>query len=274
METIFKILEINMTPPTDYGWFHLTFMLLIILATVLITVFFKESDDKVFRRIILISWIIMVSLEVYKQFVFTFSYSDGKISSDYQWYAFPYQFCSTPLYVLPFIAFLKDGKLRDFFSSYICSFSLFAGIVVFFYPNTVFCDILGINVQTMVHHGLQVVLGVFVLIHERKKLNVKYFLKAVAVFVIMVAIAVILNEAVFYLLRSNGLDDTFNMFFISSHFPADLPVLSTIYEIAPYPIYLFAYVFGFSLASFIVLSLGGGIIKLAKTIQYKKYAKN
>ncbi len=271
METILKILETEMTTPTNYGWFHIMFMLLILSATVLITAFFKNSSDKVFRRIILISWLIMVTFELYKQFVYTLSYSEGKLTADYQWYAFPYQFCSTPLYVLPFIAFLKEGKIRDFFSSYISSFSLFAGLVVFFYPNTVFCGTLGINVQTMVHHGLQVVLGVFVLVHEREKLSIKHFIKGIAVFVVLVAVAVILNEAIFAFLTSNGHDDTFNMFYISSHFPADLPVLSTVYDIAPYPIYLLAYVLGFSLASFIVLSIAGGIIKLVNNVKAKKY---
>ena len=37
------------------------------------------------------------------------------------------------------------------------------------YPNDVFSTQLGISIQTMVHHGMQVVLGVYVSVYNRNK---------------------------------------------------------------------------------------------------------
>ncbi len=270
MKLLFDFLEKEITTPTNYGWFHILFMALIITATVLLTVFFKDCNDKTFRLIALISWIVMLTLEIYKQFIYTFSYTDFGVVGKYQWYAFPYQLCSTPLYILPMVAFMKEGKARDFFTAYLSTFSFFGGVVVFFYPNDVFCSLLGINVQTMVHHGLQVVIGIFMIVHEKKKINLLYFLKGVAVFAGLAAIAIALNEIVYAVFASKGIDQTFNMFYISRHFPVHLPILSTVYETVPYIVYLAAYLVVFSIAALLVLYLVVGIIKLTNLFKIKK----
>ena len=173
MEKLLSILELKMKTPTNYSWFHLVFIVIVIGVTVFLCLKFKNCSDKAFRRIVLISWISMVVLEFYKQFVYSYSVEPSVIEWDYQWYAFPYQLCSTPLYVLPFIAFMKDSKFRDCFVAYMSTFSLFAGIAVFLYPNDVFISTIGINIQTMVHHGLQIVLGIFFIVYARKKFSKK-----------------------------------------------------------------------------------------------------
>ena len=45
------------------------------------------------QKIILISGFIMLIFEIYKQVIFTYQVGH------YQWYAFPFQFCSTPMYL-------------------------------------------------------------------------------------------------------------------------------------------------------------------------------
>ncbi|MBR2024679.1 MAG: YwaF family protein, partial [Clostridia bacterium] len=166
---ILNLLEATMETPTNFGWFHLMFVVIVILTTIFLCVKFRDCDDKIFRRIALISWIVIVALEIYKQIIFSYNYDNGVVTWDYQWYAFPYQFCSTPLFTLPFVIFLKDGKIRDAFILYMSTFSLFAGLAVFAYPNDVFIDTIGINIQTMVHHGLQIVFGIYFAVYSRKK---------------------------------------------------------------------------------------------------------
>ena len=108
-ERFIHFFEGEMETPTNYGWFHLMFIGIVILFTVFLCLKFKDCDDKIFRRITLICWITIVALEILKQLVFSFEFDGTNAVWDYQWYAFPYQFCSTPLYVLPFIAFLRDA---------------------------------------------------------------------------------------------------------------------------------------------------------------------
>lgn len=262
-EKFVHLFEGLMTRPTNYGWFHLMFIGIVIVATVLICIGFKNCSDKTFRRIMLICWLVMAVLEVYKQVVFTFECDDAGVGSwDYQWYAFPYQLCSTPLYVLPFIAILKDNSLREAFASYMSFFSLFGGLAVFFYPNDVFVETIGINIQTMVHHGLQIVLGIFCTVYYRKRCNIKRYLKSVPVFAALTAIAIVLNEWVYAVFTAKGIDETFNMFYISRHFDCSLPILSDVYAKVPYIVFALIYILGFALVSFILYLIQRGIIAL------------
>ena len=272
MQGFFDFLEIQMAKPDSFGWFHLLFVAITIAVTVLLIVKFKDCSDKTFRRIALISWVVMVVFEIYKQIVFTFSCTDGVVTGNYQWYDFPFQLCSSPLYMLPFVAFMKEGKVRDFFQSFISTFALFGGLVVFFYPNDVFTTTLGTNIQTMVHHGLQIVTGIFFAVHARPRLNIKYFAKSIPVFVGLMIVAVILNEAIWPAIASSNPNDTMNMFYIASHTPNHLPLLSMVYSAVPWVAFLFIYIIGFCVASIAVFYAIVGGIKLTKKIKSRKNA--
>lgn len=275
MQALYNFFDLKMPVPTSYGWFHFLFIAIVIAVTVLLCTYFKNSSDKVFRRIMLISWILLVVLEIYKQLNYSISFPDGVFTWDYQWYAFPYQFCSTPLYVLPFLAFMKKGKVRDCFEAYISSFSLFAGLVVFIYPNNVFINTIGINIQTMVHHGSQIVLGIFCVVYNKKKLNFKYFLKAVPVFMTLLFIAVLLNETAGAYIKT-AFDETFNMFYISRIFPCTLPLVSLFYPpTLPWFAFFLVYSLGFCLAATAIFYIVLGLIKLYDKIKIKiSTAKN
>ena len=171
----------------------------------------------------------------------------------YHWYVFPFQLCSTPIYILPFIIFLKDGGVRDAFISYMALFSLFGGLVVYLYPNDVFASTMGINIQTMVHHGMQIVLGVFFVAHSRRRFNLKFFLKSTLVFVALVVIAIVSNEIMYVYITNKGIaNDIFNMFYISRHYPCTLPILADIYKMVPYPVFALIYILGFAIVSFVI----------------------
>ena len=269
-EKLLHSLEGEMTEPTNYGWFHLMFVAIVILTTVVLCTKFRNSSDDTLRRIVLICWIVIVVLEIYKQLIFSFECDEnGIVTWDYQWYAFPYQLCSTPLYVLPFIAFMKDSKIRDCFIAYISSFSVFVGVAVFFYPNDVFVETIGINIQTMIHHGLQIVLGVFLFVYFRNRVGIKHYLKGIPVFAVLVTVAIVLNEWVYASFTAQGIDETFNMFYISRHFDCTLPVLSSIYPLVHFVVFSLIYILGFVIVSSIIYFLQIGIMKLVYKIKGK-----
>ncbi len=264
-------LDAQMQRPGMYGWFHLIFLAVTIIATVLLCVFCKNCSRKSFKWIMFSAWLAMLIFEIFKQLTTSFEYnpSTQKVVWDYEWESFPFQLCSTPLYILPFIAFCKEGKFRDSLIAFLSTFALFGGLATMLLPATVFVETVVINIQTMVHHGLQIVVGIFALVHERKKLNLKYFLRSLIVFGVVLVIALVSN-----LIMKEILTEKFNMFYISPYYPCVLPLLEIIYVKVPYVVFLLIYIIGFILAAFAIYMIQYGFIKLGMRKRKKESRQN
>jgi hypothetical protein len=265
---ILKFLQLTMERPTLYGLWHICSLILTVAACVCTVIFFRNASDKTMRRVLAVMWGIMVVFEMYKQIVYSFHVDGDMITFDFQWYAFPYQFCSTPLFALPFLIFMKDGPVRNFFTVFVTGFVLFAGVAVMIYPGDVFISMIGINIQTMVHHGLQVVMGVMLVAYNRRRMTLPNLGGSIAVFASFAAVAIILNEIAYAVFAANGIDETFNMFFISRHYPCTLPILSSIYPAVPYPVFLLIYLAGFALVAALFFGIEKGILWLTSRRKY------
>ncbi len=239
---VYNLFDRRMTTPTNYSTFHIVCIILCISAAVLLITLCGNASEKFVRRLAAALWIIIVALEIGKQLLFGFDVEDGRLVWDYAWYAFPFQFCSSPLYVLPFVAFARDGRIRDSAILFLATFSLFAGICVYVIPGDVFVSRIFINVQTMVHHGVQLFFGAYLAYRSRKRLTLKNLPSAAAVFAILVSVAMILNLTVHNALRAAGQDDTFNMFYISPYYQCHMPILSAIDEVLPSPAFIVVYI--------------------------------
>ena len=250
--------------PATFGIFHIICLAVLVALTFTVCALFKNSSDKTINRFTAIVWIVLVVLELYKQVIYTVDLEGSVFALDYRWYAFPFQFCSSPLYILPVIAFTKREKLRNCCLAYMMSFSFFAGVAVMIYPNDVFTETLGVNYQTMIHHGSQVLMGALYAVRYRQRTNKRYFLGGIAVFAAMVAVATVLNVVVYRIFVLNGITETFNMFYISPHFDCTLPVLSIGWEMVPYAIFVCCYFFGFILAAALMFLILKAVSKAVK----------
>ena len=208
---------------------------------------------------VFITAVVVTLAELYKQINYSFSYTNG-IDFDYQWYAFPFQFCSTPMYAGLLAGLLRKGKLQDALYAYLATFAVFAGLCVMIYPGDVFVHTLGINIQTVICHGSMICVGVYLFHTGTVKLEHRTILKAMAVFSCTVSIAVVLNEIAHW---SGLLDrEVFNMFFISRHCKPSLPVYSLVQTVVPYPWCLLIYIVAFTLASYLILLLAKAVHKI------------
>ena len=262
MDFLVKLIELarsEMEIPTNYGWFHLIFIGITVIASILMCVFFGNASEAKVRRACFVMWVVIVVLEIYKQLMYTFAVDGGSIVTDYEWEFFPFQLCSSPLYILPFVAFLPSGKVHDMMCAFMIAFSIFGGICVYIFPGDVFCPYIAINLQTMIHHGIQIVSGVFLAARYRDRLKIKYYFGGAVIFVAMMGVAMLLNYVVTPLLRGAGIDDKFSMFYVSPYEACHLPILSMIYPLVPFPVFLVIYLFGFMLAAAIIFYIAKGI---------------
>ena len=250
--SVLRDLDVQMTVPEQFGWFHLLWIFLTVLTTVLLCVTHKMWDDKRVRRIVFITAVIVTVLEIYKQLCLGFYFAeDGTL--DYEWSSFPWQFCSMPMYVGLLTGIFRKGRVHTALNAFLATYATFAGLCVMVYPGNVFIDSVGINVQTMVCHGSMVAVGVYLLYSGYVKLHHKTLFSAMTVFVVTLCNAVFLNEVIYCAGVLGG--DTFNLFFVSPYFETPLPIYSWLQANLPFPICLAAYFAAFSLAAYLVLLL-------------------
>lgn len=267
-QMICALLDSRCERPAMYGPYHLFCLLLTAALTVLAVHMGRRHDAKQVNRVLLGTAVLVIVLEIYKQFNYTFG--NGLQQPHYQWYAFPFQFCSTPMYLGLLAALLRRGRVHDSLCAYLCTYAVFAGAGVMLYPNTVFIDIIGINIQTMICHGSMPPIAALLLASRHVKPEKQTILKALPVFLCCVGIAAIMNEIAYF----TGIleEHTFNMFYISPHCQPSLPVYSLVQNVLPFPVCLIVYVLGFTAAAFIMLLLAMGMGHLAK-ISHKGSAK-
>ena len=263
-EKILVALDAKMPEPQIFGWFHIMCWGITIIVTTLLCLYAvknRNNKEKLarFTRIVVLTYsILTILLEIYKQLNYSFDSKTGEWH--YEWFAFPFQFCSTPMFIGLIAGCCTGGGFQKFLYSYLATFALFAGLCVMFYPGDVFTETIGINIQTMICHGGMVVMGVYLWFSKQIKFEFKTILKALSVFCVLVFVALNLN----IIFHTTGNTATFNMFLIGPYHACTLPILSLIYEVAPYPIFLIVYIVGFTIAATIMLLCAMGIHFIVK----------
>ena len=259
---VLSVLNTQATEPVPYGMFHLAWFAGSILLGVLLCRLRPEGEEKFVRRLLLITAVVCLVAEAYRQVHYGFTLEGGQVIPDYRWYIFPFQFCSTPMYVALMAAIAPRGRLHNALCAYLATFALFAGTAVMVYPVTIYTATIGINIGTSICHGSMIMLGIYLCYSGYVPQDRTTLRRAVPVFGVCVLIAMLLNE----LAHLSGLlsEHTFNMFFISPYCDPSLPVYSLVQEVLPFPACLIVYIAGFTAASWLILLAGMGIARLAR----------
>ena len=265
-------------PPENYGWYHLMWLAIMIAATILSCVFLakkhnKKTDDKFIFSI----GFMLIVIEIYKQIFYTLD------AGRYQWYSFPFQFCSVPMFVAFIAPLIKKESIKEAMYKFLATFGLIAGISVMLYPDsTLNTPYITILVHTMLWHSSMVVMGVYLIVARGYGKNIfKDLLPALYIFLIIVAIAVVTNLIAYhtYFNPELGLDpyeNSFNLLFLSPYYDSPLPILSDIKELANgqlnfmYIVFLLCYIVAFTLGVLLVLSF----VYLIRYLHEVKHVKN
>ena len=98
-EKILYLLQIEMNEPKPYGWFHLMWIFFVIISIVVLFLLRKKHSEKQLKIVLGVYGIIALVLEITKQLIWSFNYDqiNNIVTWDYQWYAAPFQLCTTPI---------------------------------------------------------------------------------------------------------------------------------------------------------------------------------
>ncbi len=264
LKILIEMADVSMEQPKPYEKFHI-FCFVTVGIISLLCLLLMNCRDSTFRAVIMLFWLSMAIMELIKTVTVTHTIVDEQVIFKYNWVDFPFQLCSTPIYVLPFLAVLPDSAFRDVFASYTIAFAFIGGIGTFLFPETVLGTTWFGNIHTMNHHGIQIITGIFVTAWYRKRLNLKFYLKGAFLFVLMFLIAMWLNTDFYeYLMLSNE-HIGFNMFYINPNEPYRLKFLAEIVNKLPIHllhVYYFASVILLSLLIMIIFRSGFGSVRL------------
>ncbi len=237
-------------PPEPFGLFHLGALAVILLFCVTAVLLRRRlpRGERHLRRALLIFGAGLLLLEIGKQIAYSYTPEAGWA---YNWDRFPFQFCSTPIYVALIAVCLPAGRVRQALLCFLATYSPVAGCAVLFYPAAdVFHEMVFLNLHTMLWHGAMLLFGLWLWLTEAVTPSVKTALTAAAVYLPLPCIALILNELEMALGFAGAY--TFNMFYVARDGFCMIPVLSWIQAHMPYPVFFAAYT--------LTLGAGGALV--------------
>lgn len=251
-EKLLYALQKEMTEPIPFGWFHLVWLGFMTVAIIILFMQRKRYSEKQLKIVLIVYGIIAFLLELFKQLIWSFNYdlANNIITWDYQWYAAPFQLCTTPMYISLICLFLKDGKLRNSLLSYIAFVTILGSITTIFVPESCFTSDILVNIHTMWLHYGSFAVSIYLLMSGAVKINKQNLKNAFIVFIVFVLMAEFLNIVIYH----SGMlgDETFNMFYISPYFISSLPVFDIIQQSVPFIVYLLSYIVAMLLGSVII----------------------
>lgn len=260
LDKFILLLQTKMKEPFAWGVFHISCILIMLVVLGVLFILRKKHNEKQLKIVIGTYGIVAFILELLKNISWSYTYDTvfNIVTWDYTWYAFPFQLCTTPIYVCLICLFLKKCRVRDYMLSYVSFITIWGSIATILLPDSCLIDEILINVNTMWIHLASFVVSTYLLFSGEVKIKREYLFGAFKVFLIFVLMAFTLNVAVYNSNILNG--ETFDMFYISPYFAKDLPVFSQMYDLLPYYLYLPGYI--------TILCLGGtSVYYITKTVQ-------
>ncbi len=251
--------------PSPFGMFHLVSLGLVMLLFALMIAFRKRlpKGERALRITLAVFGVSLLFLEVGKQVVCSFDLMTGW---GYNWSKFPFQFCSTPIYVALAAMWMKEGKVRRALLGFLATYSPVAGASVLFYPaSSVFSEIVFLDVHTMVWHGMMLLFGLYLWLSGAVLPLLKTAGGAALVYAPMNFIALALNEASYAWGFAAGYD--FNMFYTGRMGKCLIPVLNDIQKACPYPVFFLSYVLVLGVSGLLVTLCMMGIERIAGKVK-------
>ena len=197
-----------MDPPPVYGTFHLVFSIagtLLALAAALCLARLIRSR-KGAGRVLFVSGLILALMEAYKQLFLTFIAGQGS----YEWWSFPFQLCSMPMYLCLILPLFKEGRLRTVLMTFLADYGILGALATFIDPSGLMRPYLALTVHGFLWHILLFFIGFYILAARLADLSVPGFARTLPLLGLCCLTAELLNTA----LHGFG---TLNLFYISPY---------------------------------------------------------
>lgn len=243
----------TMVPPKPYSRFHILLTASGALSAVLFAAYFsgqtvhKEAAGakETFSGHILFSCgLLLAAMEICKQGFLFFIENDGR----FNWWYFPFQLCSVPMYLCLGWPLLRSDALKKTFAGFIQDFGLLGGIMALAVPPGLMHPYWIMTLHGFIWHFILIFLGLYCAMSRLTDFGPKGFLRILPLFFVCCLIAIAIN-----VLAGPGADA--DMFYLSPYHPSSQPVFHRISVILGILPGMLLYILSMVLGGFLVHSV-------------------
>lgn len=210
MKDILEKTAWSMIPPAPYSLFHLLFVSVGLISVVFLSYYTtrKIKNDGI-PRLLLICGIILASAECYKQLFLYYVVND----QTYNWWYFPFQLCSLPMYFCLVIPFVPSDKGKKVLYTFMQDFNLLGGVMALAEPSGLFQPYWFLTLHGLVWHLLLIYIGLVIAFSRCSDSSYWGFVRTLPLFFVCCIIASVINRTA----KPLGQAD---MFYISPYYPS------------------------------------------------------
>lgn len=191
-----------------FGTFHLLMSTLMIIGSLITGWSCRKKTEAQRIRLLFCTGIFLLVLETAKQ-LFLFFIVEGRT---YNWWWFPFQLCSMPMYLCLLLPFLK--KQQDTLCTFLSTYILIAALCALVFPQDMLREYVFLTFHGFLWHGLMLVTSFIIIFSRMQGKTWESFFRAVCLFLFLCLIAECINVYGWHHAVNNMYPD---MFYISPY---------------------------------------------------------
>ena len=228
----------RMDAPKLFGSFHfIASLAAAIIAVVFAVAVSKRKNIKTVRVLAIAGWILVI-LEIWKQLFLFYIVNNGA----YDWWYFPFQLCSVPMYLCILLPF-TGKRTRRTYLTFLGGYTFVSAAATLIYPEDILRSYTALTVHGFVWHGLLLFISLVVLHTGSADTSARGLLRASVLFAILCGIAVGINMLAEPIMQATpGLPHSWAaMFYLNPYHLSPQPLVGTIQKTAGIPAGLLLY---------------------------------
>lgn len=209
MDTLLSYTAWTMNEPEPWGMFHMLMLLIGVPLTIFLGWKTRHITPQQHRRLLFILGIVLILLELYKQF---FSYAIVNHHT-YDWWIFPFQLCSLPMYLCILLPFLKE-RFASIIETFLMDFTILGASLALLFPEDMMHVFITLTAHAFIWHFILLLIGFHIAFY--RKTFPRY--RDVAYLFLLFSIVATCFNIIFH---SYG---DIDMFYISPYMPFSQPI--------------------------------------------------
>lgn len=203
-----------------------------------------------YKRFHLFCGTVLLISELWKQFTLTFYINGGS----FNWWYFPFQLCSLPMYCCLIIGLTKRTAFIRILSVFLMDYGLLGGFFAFFDTSGMHYSYTPLTVHSFLWHIALIVIGIITAFSGMSDYSIAGYLKGTFIYIAGCIIALILNLSLYQY-------GDINMFYISPYYQMQQVVFCQLTRIIGNTPAIWIYI-----ASIII---GGGLLHYGWSLLWK-----